>query len=218
MLLQGLATIHAHGYVHCDLKPDNILVFPCYVNNNDGSLRSSFQLKISDFGLSRREGDSSWWSPSRPFAGTSIYMSPNSVSYGETGKDLDLWYVRPCLWSLGCCVLEMYTGEGPWWHKNYEVDDLIKGQEPLIPSDLPFEAKLFIMTCFSSRTKDASRLLKHIFVRGDEGTQPSPVNDNTKAKVALQLANFVTRNVSKTQSIRVPPAAAQLMPDKTIMA
>ncbi|KAF8089235.1 hypothetical protein N665_0512s0001 [Sinapis alba] len=210
MLLQGLATIHAHGYVHCDLKPDNILVFPCYVNNNKGSLRSSFQLKISDFGLSRREGDSSWWSPSRPFAGTSIYMSPNSVSYGETGKDLDLW-------SLGCCVLEMYTGEGPWWHKNYEVDDLIKGQEPLIPSDLPFEAKLFIMTCFSSRTKDASMLLKHIFVRGDDGTQPSPVNDNTKEKVALQLANFVTRNVSKTQSIRVPPAA-QLMPDKTIMA
>ncbi|KAF8095298.1 hypothetical protein N665_0337s0006 [Sinapis alba] len=211
MLLQGLATIHAHGYVHCDLKPDNILVFPSYVNNNNGSLRSSFQLKISDFGLSRREGDSSWWSPSRPFAGTSIYMSPNSVSYGETGKDLDLW-------SLGCCVLEMYTGEGPWWHKNYEVDDLIKGQEPLIPSDLPLEAKLFIMTCFAPGTKDASRLLKHIFVHGDDGTQPSPVSDNITEKIDLQLANFVTRiNVSKTQSIRLPPAA-QDMPNKTIMA
>ncbi|CAH8318914.1 unnamed protein product [Eruca vesicaria subsp. sativa] len=104
MLLQGLATIHAHGYVHCDLKPENILVFPRYVYKN-GAWSSSFELKISDFGLTRREGDSSWWNLSRPFAGTSIYMCPDSVSYGETGKDPDLW-------SLGCCVLEMYTGEG----------------------------------------------------------------------------------------------------------
>ncbi|CAN6971047.1 hypothetical protein IGI04_034157 [Brassica rapa subsp. trilocularis] len=212
MLLQGLATIHAHGYVHCDLKPENILVFPSYVNKN-GAWSSSFELKISDFGLSRREGDSSWWEPNHPFAGTSIYMSPDSVSYGETGKDLDLW-------SLGCCVLEMYTGEGPWWHKHYEVDDLMNGQEPLIPSELPFEAKLFIMTCFAPRTKDAIRLLKHIFVRGDEGkmiTQPSPVSDNIKAESALHLANFVRRNVSTTKTIRVL-AAAQVMPNKTIMA
>ncbi|KAL0710475.1 hypothetical protein Bca4012_017453 [Brassica carinata] len=52
MLLQGLATIHAHGYVHCDLKPENILVFPTYVNNINGTWSSSFELKISDFGLS----------------------------------------------------------------------------------------------------------------------------------------------------------------------
>lgn len=209
MLLEGLDTIHAHGYVHCDLKPENILVFPSHVNNN-GVWRSSFQLKISDFGLSRREGDSSWWEPSRPFAGTSIYMSPNSVYYGETEKDLDLW-------SLGCCVLEMYTGKRPWWHKNYEADDLMKDQEPLISSDLPLEAKLFILTCFARRTKDASRLLKHVFVGGDgrkKNTQPSHVSD----KFDLQLANFIRNNVSKTQSIRVPPAATQVMPHKTIMA
>ncbi|KAG2332923.1 hypothetical protein Bca52824_004103 [Brassica carinata] len=52
MLLQGLATIHAHGYVHCDLKPENILVFPTFVNNINGTWSSSFELKISDFGLS----------------------------------------------------------------------------------------------------------------------------------------------------------------------
>lgn len=56
-------------------------------------------------------------------------------------------------------------------------------------------------------------------MRGDERTQPSPVtvSDNIKAKIALQLENFVRRNFSKTQSIRVP-AAAQLMPNKTIIA
>ncbi|CDY24026.1 BnaC03g16650D [Brassica napus] len=59
----------------------------------------------------------------------------------------------------------------------------------------------------------------YICMRGDERTQPSPVtvSDNIKAKIALQLENFVRRNFSKTQSIRVP-AAAQLMPNKTIIA
>ncbi|CAH8318917.1 unnamed protein product [Eruca vesicaria subsp. sativa] len=93
------------------------------------------------------------------------------------------------------------------------------GQELLIPSDLPFEAKLFIMTFFSPRTKDATRLLKHIFVREEEGykiTQPSPVDDNIEANIA-QLANFVKSIVPKTQSIRVP-AAVQIMPNKTIIA
>uniref|UniRef100_A0A0D3CXE9 Uncharacterized protein n=1 Tax=Brassica oleracea var. oleracea TaxID=109376 RepID=A0A0D3CXE9_BRAOL len=102
-------------------------------------------------------------------------MSPNSVSYGETGKDLDLW-------SLGCCVLGRDLG--------------------------------------GIRTMKRDKIVKaYICMRGDERTQPSPVtvSDNIKAKIALQLENFVRRNFSKTQSIRVP-AAAQLMPNKTIIA
>ncbi|ESQ51544.1 hypothetical protein EUTSA_v10017749mg [Eutrema salsugineum] len=158
MLLEGLATIHGHGYVHCDLKPDNILVFPSCVSKN-GCRRTSYELKISDFGLSRRDGDNSWW-PRRRYAGTPIYMSPESVSHGETGKGLDLW-------SLGCVVLEMYTGKKPWWHTNYDLKDLKKCYEPLIPRNLPIDAKLFLMTCFSPDPhdrKDALTLLRHCFL------------------------------------------------------
>lgn len=178
MLLEGLADIHGRGYVHCDLKPANILVFPSCCVNNNGAWITSHELKISDFGLSRRDGDTSWWQPHRPFAGTAIYMSPESVSHGETGKGLDLW-------SLGCIVLEMYTGKRPWWHTDYKLKDLKNCHEPLIPRDLPFEAKLFLMTCFSPEAddrKDASTLLSHIFLRGDDSnkiTESSPMNAKT---------------------------------------
>ncbi|KAL1207583.1 Mitogen-activated protein kinase kinase kinase 3 [Cardamine amara subsp. amara] len=95
-------------------------------------------------------------------------MSPESVSHGETGQGLDLW-------SLGCLVLEMYTGKRPWSHKKYDdLEDLKKCIEkcyaPLIPNDLPCDAKNIIMTCFAfepDERKDALTLLRHSFLRGD---------------------------------------------------
>ncbi|KAL1206899.1 Mitogen-activated protein kinase kinase kinase 20 [Cardamine amara subsp. amara] len=182
MLLEGLAIIHRHGYVHCDLKPENILVFPTCVYKN-GERRWFYELKISDFGLSKRDGDNKWWEPRHPFAGTPIYMSPESVSHGETGKGLDLW-------SLGCVVLEMYTGKSPWSHReNDDLEDLKKCLKkcyaPLIPNDLPCDAKLFIMTCFAfepDERKDALTLLRHSFLRGD-------VNKITKLQVNQKIDN-----------------------------
>ncbi|KAG2327637.1 hypothetical protein Bca4012_036644 [Brassica carinata] len=167
MLLEGLATIHGHGYVHSDLKPGNILVFPMSCVNKNGVWITSYELKISDFGLTRIDGDNTWWQPHRPFAGTAMYMSPESISRGETGKGLDLW-------SLGCIVLEMYTGKRPWWHTDYKLNC----HEPLIPRDLPFDAKLFLMTCFSPKAddrKDASTLLSHIFLRGEVSSNPGKI-------------------------------------------
>ncbi|VVB03098.1 unnamed protein product [Arabis nemorensis] len=195
MLLEGLATIHGQGYVHCDLKPGNILVFP-----RCGDYKSGYELKISDFGLSKREGDSDWWQPNRPFAGTPIYMSPESVSHGETGKGLDLW-------SLGCVVLEMYTGKRPWWHKKYDLEDLKNCYEPLIPNDLPYDAKLFIMTCFASETeqrRDALTLLKHSFLREDVNkiTKPLVKNENLKLKLEKIAGEF---KIIKEQSRPLRP-------------
>ncbi|XP_010468520.1 PREDICTED: mitogen-activated protein kinase kinase kinase ANP1-like [Camelina sativa] len=179
MVLEGLAIIHGHGYVHCDLKPENILVFP------------SLELKISDFGLSKREGDTNWWTPQYPFAGTPIYMSPESVSQGQTRRGLDLW-------SLGCVVLEMYTGKRPWWDKNYGLEDLKKGYMPLIPKDLPCDAKLFVMTCFAAETdkrKNAFTLLRHCYLRGDVNkiTEPPLVKSNNSNDIALELEKIELR-------------------------
>ncbi|KAG7643969.1 Protein kinase domain [Arabidopsis suecica] len=189
MILEGLATIHGQGYVHCDLKPDNILVFPRCVYKKR-AWRSSYELKISDFGLSKRDGDSKWWHPHRPFVGTAIYMSPGSVSHGETGRGLDLW-------SLGCVVLEMYTGKKPWWHNNYDLKDLKNWYAPMIPSDLPCDAKHFIMACFalnSNERRDALTLLEHSFLRGvvNKITKPHVKNENPK-EIALALGRVVRR-------------------------
>ncbi|CAN8258179.1 unnamed protein product [Cochlearia groenlandica] len=189
MILQGLAAVHEHGYVHCDLKPDNILMFP------------GCELKISDFGLSRREGDYKWWDPSFPFLGTPMYMSPESVSHGETKKGLDLW-------SLGCIVLEMYTGKHPWWHRSYDEmkKDLKDCYEPLIPKDLPSDASYFIGTCFALETedrKDAETLLKHNFLCGYQVDKMSEAPPMKKTNGVAFKMEKLRQQLEEIRSIRV---------------
>ncbi|XP_021802032.1 mitogen-activated protein kinase kinase kinase 17-like, partial [Prunus avium] len=49
-ILEGLLHIHNCDYVHCDLKPENLLLFP---SDTSTSGSSSFVAKIADFGLTR---------------------------------------------------------------------------------------------------------------------------------------------------------------------
>ncbi|KAF2309416.1 hypothetical protein GH714_002132 [Hevea brasiliensis] len=126
MILKGLSSIHDNGYVHCDLKPANILVFP--------SDQQDFQLKIADFGLAKEpdEGNSRKFLYQYTFHGTPLYMSPESVKLAEISPALDIW-------SLGCIVIEMITGKPPW--HELDVEDILvrlafEGSSPEIPENM----------------------------------------------------------------------------------
>jgi serine/threonine-protein kinase len=92
-IADGLAFAHAHEVVHCDVKPDNLMVL------DNGTV------KITDFGVALL--------PSGPLAndGTAIgspkYMSPEQV----TGQQLD---GRTDIFSLGAVLYEMLTGQPPF--------------------------------------------------------------------------------------------------------
>ncbi|KAL5857934.1 hypothetical protein ACOSQ3_005392 [Xanthoceras sorbifolium] len=64
-------------YVHCDLKPANILVVPC----QDGTTC----LKIADFGLTKEPGEEMQYMYSYvfKFRGTPLYMSLESFLCGK---------------------------------------------------------------------------------------------------------------------------------------
>ncbi|GMN31592.1 hypothetical protein TIFTF001_050748 [Ficus carica] len=94
-ILKGLYAIHAKGFVHCDIKLQNILVF------DDGAT------KIADFGLAKETGEQQGKCEIR---GTPLYMSPESVNENE--------YESPCdVWALGCAVAEMAMGKPVWNHE-----------------------------------------------------------------------------------------------------
>ena len=105
-LTVGLVTANAlgyawghHGMVHCDIKPENIMV------HSDGSV------KVTDLGLARtfsagREQGADEYE--HEVVGTPAYMSPEQIQ-GFTGLDF-----RADMYSLGASLYHMLTGALPF--------------------------------------------------------------------------------------------------------
>nr|GLL39036.1 mitogen-activated protein kinase kinase kinase NPK1-like isoform X1 [Ipomoea trifida] len=148
-LLRGLRFIHETGYVHCDVKLENILL------GEDGRIR------IADFGLAKRcgEGESFGWD----LRGTPMYMSPEMVAGGEQGPAADIW-------ALGCAVAEMVTGAPAWNCSNLAALLMrigVGGEVPEIPGELSSDGKDFLGKCFLKDPRKrwtAEMLLNHPFV------------------------------------------------------
>jgi eukaryotic-like serine/threonine-protein kinase len=91
---EGLVEAHGHGIVHCDLKPQNIMV------DREGNTR------IMDFGIARTVG-ARLPGQSGVMIGTPEYMSPEQVD----SRDVDH---RTDLYALGVVMYEMLTGRLPF--------------------------------------------------------------------------------------------------------
>ena len=110
---------HDHGFVHCDLKPDNILF------RHDGSA------VLTDFGIARELGKGS---ASDTIAGTPHYMSPEQAQGQQLEKSSDIY-------SMGVMLYEMLSGELPY-HGRDALAVAIKHVSAPIP-ELPTELAVF---------------------------------------------------------------------------
>jgi serine/threonine protein kinase len=122
-IAEGLAAAHQHGLIHRDIKPANVwletqgegrvtrdavtVTLPIAARPGCHGPRA----KILDFGLARPTTDQAHLTQSGAIVGTPAFMAPEQVD----GRTVD---ARSDLFSLGCVLYRMATGELPFKGKD----------------------------------------------------------------------------------------------------
>ncbi|CAO3662752.1 unnamed protein product [Rhizopus stolonifer] len=156
-ILKGLNYLHNKDIVHRDIKGANVLV------DNKGGV------KITDFGISKKlEEDiiqeQSTSAAHRPsLQGSIFWMAPEVVKQTLYTRKADIW-------SLGCMVIEMLTGDHPFpeYSQMQAIFQIGSDTAPNIPTSLSKDAKDFLKCTFKlnhDERPSADELLNHAFLQ-----------------------------------------------------
>ena len=135
-LVHTMAYIHSRGYVHRDLKTQNIL------------LDKNLDMKLCDFGLTKLKSELN--SGSGQFAGTPCYMAPELFDRKFYDDKVDVF-------AFGTVVWEIYTQKIPYFNcEALEIKQKVtKGEELICSSIVPKQIASLIEKC--RRVKPSER-------------------------------------------------------------
>lgn len=159
-ILAGLSYLHGQDIIHRDIKGANVLV------DNKGVV------KISDFGISKRVEASAILQPQkhgghlhRPsLQGSVFWMAPEVVKQTSYTRKADIW-------SLGCLIVEMFTGTHPFPNCNqlqaiFQIGN--SSAKPNTPDNASEEGKVFLAKTFEhdhEKRPSADELLLSPFLK-----------------------------------------------------
>ena len=153
-ILEGLSYLHGRNIIHRDIKGANILV------DNRGAV------KISDFGVSKKtnfNGMNSAPGTRTSLQGSVFWMAPEVVR--QSGQSL-----KSDIWSVGCLVVEMFTGSRPFPSMTTLQTLFAVGsnnEKPEVPENVSEDAKRFMNKTFEAdheKRPGADELLKERFL------------------------------------------------------
>jgi serine/threonine protein kinase len=128
--LDGLAHAHRHGFIHRDLKPQNILLH---------QRQGQWTAKITDFGLAKSFAVAglSGMTATGGAAGTYKYMPREQLTdFKYIGPASDVWSIAATFYHLltGCLPLDFPPGKDPVAVLLGSEPALIRSREPGLPA------------------------------------------------------------------------------------
>lgn len=164
-IVSGLAYLHSTKTIHRDIKGANLLV------------DASGVVKLADFGLAKHL---SCCATDLSLKGSPHWMAPEvmqAVLRKDANPELAL---AVDIWSLGCTVIEMFTGQPPWGElSGVQAMFGVLNKSPPIPEKLSSEGKDFLQCCFRRKPADrpsAMMLLEHAFLRNTSSPEHSSIH------------------------------------------
>uniref|UniRef100_A0AAX7V0Q1 Serine/threonine-protein kinase n=1 Tax=Astatotilapia calliptera TaxID=8154 RepID=A0AAX7V0Q1_ASTCA len=112
-ILAALRHLHFKNIVHCDLKPENVLL---------ASADPSPQVKLCDFGFARIIGEKSF---RRSVVGTPAYLAPEVLLNQGYNRSLDMW-------SVGVIMYVSLSGTFPF-NEDEDINDQIHNAAFMYP-------------------------------------------------------------------------------------
>ena len=154
-IASALAALHGAGVIHCDVKPENVLVL------GRGRWSGWPQIKVIDFGVSRSVDEP--FNPDASVAGTPAYMAPEQ------------WRGRPVpasdVYAFGCMLFELITGgvpfEGSLAHLLRAHADQRPGRPSWLADGVPIDLERLIL-CALAKDPTVRPTMTELAARLDE--------------------------------------------------
>ncbi len=126
-ILSALAQAHQANIIHCDIKPDNILLI---------SSAQGWNVKVSDFGIARLAEITGNPNYGKGYTGSPAYMAPERF-YGKFSPASDLYAVGVMLYELVC-------GDRPFSGLPGELQSAHFNRRLAFPDDFPPTLKTIV--------------------------------------------------------------------------
>lgn len=155
----GIDALHRKHILHCDLKPENIML--------TSDEQNQMLVKVVDFGLAKplktlALQPEDYGAHIKEFVGTILYTSPENCR----GEELD---ERSDIYSLGIILYEMLTGRPPFYGRSIDVERQHRLDAPppisTLRADIPHKLAELVMKTLNKDPKERPQEAKELASR-----------------------------------------------------